>query len=99
MVHNTRSHNTDQPQTHGTANQRQTRKQGKSDPNEPPKRRKTRRSNNDSELDEAQANDEPKEPPKRRRTRRSKNTSELDEANDERRAAKANSKRGKRYAR
>ena len=45
-----RNTNTD---TCGTTNQHQTRKWGESDPNEPPKRRKTHHSNPDSEIDEA----------------------------------------------
>ena len=53
MPRNTQSHNTNQaPATRRTTNQQQTRKRGESDTNEPPKRCKTRRSNNDSEADE-----------------------------------------------
>jgi anti-sigma28 factor (negative regulator of flagellin synthesis) len=52
------THNTTN-QTSGPNNKQQTRKRGESDPNEPPKRRKTRHSNNDiSKPDETEVEHE-----------------------------------------
>src|SRR5271168_2944263 len=57
MPRNTRSHSNQQPAT-----QRKTRKRGESDPNKPPKQRRTRRNNVDSEVDEAELQPEDEDP-------------------------------------